>query len=120
MMDSSTKKMVVRLIEETSTRRLRWQIKDAPNPVTVGSDDVIPLYFECDFKSQNLCVYKVRVKKYIDGRDHYWNESLVIGILDHESRLVWMYEGNDSELSELFSDVRRSVSNVDQFLSYFR
>lgn len=120
MMDSSTKKMIVRLIEETSTRRISWEIVDAPQSVTRGTDDVFPLFFKGSFKDNVICLYQAKGKRYLDDRDHYWNESLVIGILDREERLVWEYEGNDAELHELFTDVRRSVADVDRFLSYFR
>lgn len=119
-MDSSTKKMIIRLIEETSTGRISWVVGDAPQSVTQGTDDVFPLYFEVVFKGKNLCIYEAKAKKYIDDRDHYWNESIVLGILDIDGRVVWEYEGNDTVLRELFSDVRRSVADVDQFLSYFR
>ena len=120
MMDSSTKKMVIRLIEETSTRRVTWAVGEPPRSLTQGTDDVFPLYFEGLFKGKMLCIYQSKTKHYIDDRDYYWNESLVIGIVDDQGRVVWEYEGNEPELHELFNDVRRSAADVDQFLNYFR
>lgn len=119
MMDPTTKKMVARLMEETSTGRLAWRVQDAPNSVTHGNDDVFPLYFESSYKGRNVCIYEARARSYIEDRE-YWNEFLVIGIVDNDGRVIWDYEGNDPLLHELFGDVRRSVSDVNEFLDYFR
>lgn len=119
MMDSTTEKMVARLMEETSTGRLEWSVLDAPSSVTRGNDDVFPLYFESSYKGRNVCIYEARTRGFIEDRE-YWSEFLVIGIVDNDGRVVWDYEGNDPLLHELFGDVRRSVSDVNEFLGYFR
>lgn len=118
-MDSTTKKMIARLMEETATRKLRWKVGEAPGAIVRGNDNFIPLYFDCEFKGQDICIYEVREKGYIEEQS-YWSEHLVIGILDKDARLIWNYAGNDSILHELFNDVRSSVSNVRDFLDYFR
>lgn len=120
MKDRVAKNLVVRLIEETSRRQVRWMVEDVPRNIEVGSNNVVPIFLETRFQGQRVALYQIKFKHFIDDVDYFWDNTFCISILDEADRTLWSYEGNDREMSELFSDARRYLPGVDDFLSQFR
>jgi hypothetical protein len=85
----------------------------------LGTDDVYSLYMETTFKGKRIALYELKYSDFIDG-EQFWNSTLVIAMLDDSDRILWQYKGYDPEMRELFSDARRSLTDVDKFLDYFR
>ncbi|MNF54657.1 hypothetical protein D3C76_774770 [compost metagenome] len=119
MSDPRISNMVTRLIEETVRGRVVWRIADVPETITLGTNDIFTLFVETNFRDTRFAMYEVRYKHYTDEYDYYWNEKVILAILDSEDRVLWPISGTP-EIYELFADVRQKVAGVDQLLNYFR
>ena len=120
MKDRVAKNLVVKLIEETSRRQLRWEVEDVPRSIEEGSNNIVPIFLETRFQGQRVALYQIKFKHFIDDVDYFWDAALCLSVLDEAGRTLWSYEGNDLALNELFSDARRYLPGVDDFLSQFR
>lgn len=119
MKDRRIENMVARLIEETSRENMVWRIGNAPSSLTKGTDHIIGIYFHGDFKNMHFALYEVRYKYFHDEEDFHWSSSNVLAVLDLQDRVVW--EVSDvPEINELFADVSRKASGIDELLDYFR
>ncbi|MCP1474066.1 hypothetical protein ABIA54_001847 [Pseudomonas sp. EB276 TE3739] len=120
MKNSTARNMVVRLIEETSRRSIRWAVSDVPLTIKQGTNNYFPLFVETRFKGKRIALYEVKYRHYTDEEEFYWSYTNVIAILDENDRVLWEYDGVEKEMRELFADVRRSITDVDTLLNYFR
>lgn len=119
MNDTRFSNMVTRLIEETARGRMKWQLYEAPRSITVGTEDIVGLYFEGRFKDTKFSIYEIRYKHFSDEEVYYWNSTVALSIVDNNDRVLWT-QSNYLEINELYEDVRRKASGVDKLLDYFR
>lgn len=119
MNDSRFSNMVARLIEETARGRMAWRLGEPPRSITIGTEDIVGLYFEGVFKGTKFSIYEVRYKHFQDEDIYYWNSTIFLAVVDNDDRVLWT-QNNYREINELYDDVRRKASGVDRLLDYFR
>jgi hypothetical protein len=112
---------ITRLLSEltklTTKGELSWRIKDAPEALHHGTDDVYPLYLEADFKDQKLGLAQRRYRAYDGEHDRfYWTEEVVLVFLDWRGRVTWENRSPHAALSTLFESAREQVADVDGIL----
>lgn len=106
--------LLVKLNRLTSQEALHWNLEEAPRPLSRGTDDYIPFFMAAQYKGQRFGLYQQRYQSYDGDRDRfYWNERLVLAILDFDGRALWETQRQYSALNDLFETARRKVANVD-------
>ena len=106
--------LLVKLNRLTSLDNLQWNLEEAPRPLSRGTDDYIPFFMATQYKGQRFGLYQQRYQSYDGDRDRfYWNERLVLAILDFDGRALWETQRQYSALNDLFETARRKVANVD-------
>ena len=116
MLDSDGKitSLLVKLNRLTSLDKICWQVEDPPRPMIRGTDDVIPFFLYASYKGQRFGLYQQRYQSYDGERDRlYWNEKVVLAILDFDGRVLWETPRQSSALMDLFETARRKVVNID-------
>jgi len=119
MLDSEDKitALLVKLNRLTSLDKLRWNIEEAPRPLSRGTDDYIPIFMAARYKDQRFGLYQQRYQSYDGDRDRFfWNERLVLAIVDFEGRPLWETSRHYSALNDLFETARRKMANIDGML----
>lgn len=115
--DEKITALLVKLNRLTSLDELRWAVQEPPRPILRGTDDHIPLFMAVTYKGQRFGLYQQRYQSYDGERDRfYWNERVVLSILDFEGRVLWETSRQYSALGDLFETARRKVANVDGIL----
>lgn len=115
--DDKVTALLVKLNRLTSLDQLVWQAEEAPRPLSRGTDDYIPFFLEAHYKGKRFGLYQQRYQSYDGERDRfYWNEKLVLAILDSEGRVIWETSHQYSALHDLFETARRKVANVDEII----
>jgi hypothetical protein len=109
-----TTALIVKLNRLTSLDQLAWRVDDPPRAISRGTDDVIPFFLTARYKNQRFGLYQHRYQQYDGESDRfYWNERLVLAILDIQDRVLWETNSQLSALLDLFETARRKVANVD-------
>lgn len=116
--DEKITALLVKLNRLTSLNKLHWAVQEPPRPILRGTDDYIPFFMGVTYKGQRFGLYQQRYQSYDGERDRfYWNERVVLVILDFEGRVLWETSRQYSALSDLFETARRKVANVDEILN---
>lgn len=106
--------LLVKLNRLTSLGQIRWEVHDAPRQLLRGTDDYIPFFLFTRYRGQSFGLYQQRYQSYDGERDRfYWNERVILAILDDEGRALWETTHEYSALIDLFETARRKVANVD-------
>lgn len=109
--------LIVKLNKLTSLGQIQWEIMDVPRSILRGTDDHIPMFMVTNYKGQQFALYQHRYQSYDGERDRFfWNETLVLAILDPEDRLLWETHGYSAALLDLFETVRKKVANIEELL----
>ena len=112
--DDKVSALLVKLNRLTSLGNIEWRVEDAPRPLSRGTDDYIPFFMTAIHKGQLFGLYQQRFQSYDGEREKfYWNERLVLAILDSEGRALWEATQPYSVLLDLFDTARRKIANVD-------
>lgn len=112
--DDKVTALLVKLNRLTSLDQLVWRTEEAPRPLSRGTDDYIPFFLAAHYRGKRFGLYQQRYQSYDGERDRfYWNEKLVLAILDFEGRVLWETSRQYSALHDLFETARRKVANVD-------
>lgn len=110
-------RLLSELTKLTSKGQLTWRIKDPPESLSHGTNDIFPLYFETEYKGQGIGLAQRRYQGY-DG-DHerfYWAEELVLLFVDVRDRVTWETNSPHAALYTLFETVREQAADVDGIL----
>jgi hypothetical protein len=112
---------IIRLLSEltklTSKGELKWRVKDPPEALTHGTNDVFPLYCEAEYKNQTIGLAQRRYQQYDGDRDRfYWNEEIALIFVDDRGRVLWEDRSQWAALTTLFETVREKVADVDGIL----
>lgn len=115
--DEKITALIVKLNRLTSLGELHWAVEDPPGPILRGTDYYIPFFMSAFYKGKRFGLYQQRYQSYDGDRDRlYWNERLVLALLDVEDRILWETSQQYSALGDLFETARRKVANVDEIL----
>ena len=114
---AKTAQLVTKLIRLTSEDRLAWELKNPPDFLTRGTDDVFPFYFETEYKEKGIAVYEQRYQAYDPDYDrHYWQERSGISLIDEYGRVIWESSSATPGLYDLINLVREKTSGIDDLL----
>lgn len=117
-LDSKTNKLITKLIRLTNDDELEWTVKDAPKTLTRGTDDIIPLFFEANYKDKWVAIYQKRYQDfYIETESFYWTEKIVFAVLDREDRVLWEVDKHSPALVDLLETVREKTAGIDDLLN---
>jgi len=115
--DDKISTLLVKLNRLTSLRKIEWTVQDAPRPLSRGTDDYIPFFMTARYRGQLFGLFQQRFQSYDGDREKfYWNERLVLAILDSEGRALWEATQPYSAVLDLFETARRKVANVDEII----
>lgn len=109
--------LLVKLNRLTSQGKLTWFLRDPPRLLVRGTDDVIPLFLQADYKGERFAIYQQRYQLFDgDNERHYWSERVVCVLMDSEDRVLYEIADRSSAIYDLFEAARRQVSNIDGIL----
>lgn len=112
--DDKITALLVKLNRLTSLEQIKWKVEDAPTRLLRGTDDYIPFFLLTRYKETLFGLYQYRYQSYDGERDRlYWNERLVLAMMDAGGRVLWETTQPYSALSDLFETARRKVADVD-------
>lgn len=112
--ESQITRLLSELTKLTTKGELSWRIKDPPEALQLGTDDVYPLYLETDFKDQKMGLAQRRYRAYDGEHDRfYWSEEVVLLFLDWRGRVTWENRSPHAALYTLFESAREQVADVD-------
>lgn len=106
--------IIIKLNRLTSEDLISWKIEDAPRSITRGTDDIISIYLETEYKQSYFAIYERRVKYYNGDRDEfYWSELIVLAMLDAYERVLWETFDHNAALKDLFLAARNNAAEID-------
>lgn len=114
--ESKAEQLITKLIRETTSGSVSWSIRSTPFGLDHGTEDIIPLYLETNYKGQRIGVYLRRYKSFVDEYDFHWSEDIGFCLTDGEGRVVWEYEERSPTLVDLFSTAREQASGIGDLL----
>lgn len=116
-LDEKVVTLIVKLNRLTSQEKITWQVKDPPRSILRGTDDHIPLFMITQYKGQRFALYQHRYQTFnIDFEQFFWDEKVILAILDIEERVLWEEREQSSALFDLFETARRKVSDIDSVI----
>lgn len=115
--ESKATQLIVSLTKETSKGMIKWDIKPVPNGLDHGTDDLFPLYFQANYKGQRIGIAQRRRRTFnIDYERFFWEEAIVLVLIDASGRILWEFSEGSSALWNLFELVRQKATNIDGIL----
>lgn len=115
---SKTNKLATKLIRETNSGKLEWEMNDPPVEMTEGTDDFIPLFFKTKYKDKWIAIFENRYQGIdLDTESLYWTKRIVLAVLDSENRVLWESRERSPALNDLLDTVREKYSGIDDLLS---
>lgn len=117
----------------TKANKLEWKLRNPPDSLLAGSESVVPLYFETNFKNRRFGIFEIRRREYDGENDNfYWFSSLGVAIFEpvatnvllaqsftdygRTAPIVEVYQPQ-RELAELFELVRAAAANLGGLLA---
>lgn len=124
MSDEKLEQAVFKIFRMTHEGKLVWSMKPAPAPWTLGTDSLIPLYFETVYQGRKLAVFQERRRSGACSRrtggstseaTDDWSQRIRLALLGDHDEI--MFDFPDSrQINGLFDAVRYKESNIEQFL----
>ncbi|MFJ2970751.1 hypothetical protein [Pseudomonas fulva] len=108
-------RLVEKMLRATNSGEVSWRIDNAPRPLTLATDNFIPLYLEARYKGNTVCLFELREKYWTDVDEFNWTTSIHFGIVIGD-RLVSDYSEYSPMLRQLFDVAREKASNLDALL----
>jgi len=110
-------RLLSELTKLTSKGQLDWRIKDAPDSLSHGTNDIFPLYYETDYKDQSIGLAQRRYQAYDGDHDRfYWAEEIILLFIDIRNRITWETSSPHAALYTLFETVREQAADVEGIL----
>lgn len=114
--DSKTTLLLTKLIRETSSGKVRWEVRDAPKSLNQATEQVVPLYLQTEYKGKILGLYEVRSKYFHDEDVFSWSEGIGFCIVDDQQRVIWESTQYSPALKDLFDTAREQASGINGIL----
>lgn len=124
--------LIVKLNKLTLQGKLTWKIKEPPRLMIQGTDSHIPFYVVTEYQGQSFALYQCRSLEQEQPSyqssllslpafarpplTNYWDERVILALIDKQGRVLWEEESQQSALSDLLETVRRKVSNIDNVI----
>lgn len=114
--DSKAVKLITKLIRETASGKVQWEVTEPPSALNEATESVVPIYLQAKYKDVIIGVYEIRTKGFYDEHDFYWSESIGFCIVDPKGRVVWEANEYSPALLDLFNTAREQASGIDDIL----
>lgn len=114
--DSKATQLITKLTRETFANNLHWAISNPPRNLISGTEDIIPLYFEANYKDARVGLFLKRYKSYYDVDEYSWNQEYGLCMQDNVGHVIWEYKERSSALVNLFEAAREQASGINKLL----
>ena len=109
-------KLAAQLTKETINGKVIWGVERAPDGLSEGTNDIFPLYLECEYRGVGIGIYTKRYKHYFDELEYSWSEDVGICVSGNNSQILWNYEGNIPALLNLYEAAKEQASGIGDIL----
>lgn len=116
-MSSKTEQLVKKLLNETKSRDIKWEVCEAPRSLNQDTEQSVPLFLKAEYKGKYIGVYDLRTKHFYDEHEFYWSESIGLCIVDDRDRVVWEANEYFPALLDLFNIAREKAAGLDDILN---
>jgi len=114
--ESKTAQLVSKLMRETSEGLVSWKVEDAPDALWRGTETIIPLYLQTNYKGTVIGIYEVRSKHFYDEHDFHWSEGLGLCVVDRFDKVIWESNEYSPALQSLYETAREDASGINDIL----
>lgn len=114
--DSKATQLIQKLTRATVDNEVTWVKSQPPEYLTYGTENIIPLYLQCEYKRKPIGVFEKRYKYFHDELEFSWSTSIGVCILDDYGSLVWEYNEGSTTLFNLFELAQEQSSGIDEIL----
>lgn len=110
--------LIVQLNRETAAGKIQWKATQPPASLVQGTEDVVHYFFEGEYKGKLIGIYERRYKSFFDEHDFYWNNEIVLAILNnrHQRKIIWEFSERTPALIDLYSTIREQCSGINELL----
>lgn len=116
MQENKLTKLVIKLMRQTIAKEIKWEVSDAPNYLTDGTDHKIPIFFTTKFNDKTFALFQRRYQNYsLEFDVMYWAEEIKLAIIENK-KILWENKENILALSDLLKSVEEQVSGLDEIL----
>ncbi len=115
--DPKIDRLILQLTRATVKGDITWEVKPAPRVLCTGTDDIVPIYYEGNYKGQTIGLFTRRYQTFSEEYEKFfWKEGIELIFIDDQGRVIWQYSEQSSTLYNLFDVVRDAAANVDEIL----
>ncbi len=114
--ESKTAQLVTKLMRETAEGSVSWKVEDVPDALWKGTESIIPLYLQTNYKGTRIGIYEVRSKHFYDEPEYYWTEGLGLCVVDPYGKVTWESREYSPALQSLYETAREDASGIDNIL----
>lgn len=116
--DSKMTQLISDLTRWTVHGQIDWAAAIPPDLLVVATNDNVPLYYETNYKRQLIGLAQRRFQNYSGDLDRlFWDERIVLVLLNEHRHVLWEYMEQASALFNLFSVVREKSADVDGIIN---
>lgn len=115
--DKKIEKLAVKLTKETYSDSITWSNEKPPAGLTKGTDDIFPIYLECEYKGIDIGLYTRRYKYYHDEFEYSWSEDVGICVTGDHGQILWEYEERSPAVINLFEAAKEQASGINDILN---
>lgn len=116
--DSKMTQLITELTRWTVHGQIAWSRLQPPALLVEATNDNVPLYFETSYRNQLIGLAQRRFQNYHGDLDRFfWDERIVLVLLDDSRQVLWEYTEQASALFNLFSVVREKSADVDGIIN---
>lgn len=116
-MSSKTEQLVKKLLNETKSGDIDWEVCETPRSLDQDTEQSVPLFLKSEYKGKYIGVYDLRTKHFYDEHEFYWSESIGLCIVDDRDRVVWEANEYFPALLDLFNIAREKAAGLDDILN---
>jgi hypothetical protein len=105
-----------RLLEHTTSRKLKWEQMEPPDAVAVGTDSKILTFFGTTFNGRHVGVYEERYRAYdVETDAQYWTTRHVMMFFDSGWEVGWEAPLTPG-VSRLYDAIKYQKADVDAIM----
>jgi len=113
--DEKAHQTIAKLLHMTVKGEIDWSRFTDTRLLTYGTDDVVQVGYKTALADNYFAIYEVRYQTMDDGENVYWNDRIVLKIIDVEGMPVWEFP-NSPQLRALLSKVQAQAAGVESKL----
>lgn len=109
-------KLITTLDRATIAGYVKWKAEQPARSLVHGTDDIVPMFFQAEYKGRLFAVYERRTREYDGERDlFYWTSNNYFAILDAVGNVVFE-TAHSMALHSLRNTISAQVADVDKLL----